>query len=520
MLGGGGRVVALALDTFGTDVLSSVMPSGDRVYFFGERMSRESHGWMAAVSLTALCLVVGCGDAANLGGGAPDGFFAVDVEAGRMDVARLERGRPANLSLLPEGEQEVVRAADDRVDSLRRTSLQLFVGEPGVLVEVEQVRHGFRFGSAVDLSSLSDEERSWYWETFATTFSVGVIENALKWAQLEREEGHPDFGRVLTLLDLADAHGIPLKGHTLFWGIPNPGWSVPGWLQERYPSPSLTVEEQQELRATMRRRVQDAASVVGDRIDTWDVFNEVENPLAPWFVERLGTEIVRDAFEWARAAMGDDDRLLLNELTGQMAGLPIPTNDDVLAAVEELRGQWVVPDGLGLQAHFAPIQAHFGEVVETDFRVPLDEYAATLDTIASGTALPLYISELSIASPTEPELRAAQFEGLLRLYFGHPAVEEVMFWGFWSRKHFLSGYDAGIWSHDRTLTRHGEAVLALLNDRWRTRSSVTTGGDGTATLRAFYGDYVLNWTVDEVPYHARVRVLPDGSSTAFDLSGR
>jgi endo-1,4-beta-xylanase len=57
-----------------------------------------------------------------------------------------------------------------------------------------------------------------------------------------------------------------------------------------------------------------------------------------------------------------------------------------------------------------------------------------LDTVASA-GLPIWITELSLAS-NDVHSRATALTDILTLYFSHPAVEGVLFWGFWDGKIF------------------------------------------------------------------------------------
>ncbi|MBK6512263.1 MAG: hypothetical protein IPG06_24350 [Haliea sp.] len=66
----------------------------------------------------------------------------------------------------------------------------------------------------------------------------------------------------------------------------------------------------------------------------------------------------------------------------------------------------------------------------------------------------------------------------MRLWWGHPAVEMIVFWGPWNKVAGRDEFNVGFWDNDRAITRHGEAVFSLLNDRWRTNLTVTAGADG------------------------------------------
>ncbi len=439
----------------------------------------------------------------------------VEIEHGKAPSVVLDQGRGADLSLLPAEEQKVVADAMARAEEIRKGRLFLLLDSGGVDVELTQVEHGFRIASAIDLAQIPDEDLGWFTETFEQTFNAAVLANSMKWRPLELTEGERRYERVEETLDFVETIGVPIKAHTLVWGL-----SVPNWLRDRYPNTDLDAAEAAELKGLLEAHVRDLASRYDDRIDTWDVVNESTAFVAQWFINRLGREVVAEAFAWARDELGDDDVLLLNEWIGEQLKLPIPTVDDVAAAVDELRAAGVEPDGLGHQAHFAPALAHQRIFVEDEVRIPLDQYAETLNELTD-IGLPIHVSEFTAIRPTgDEELRAAQTEGLMWIWFGHEAVEEITFWGFWEGRHFLA--DAGyenptLWTIDRQLTRQGETVLSLLNDRWRSNLTLRTGGRGAALTSVFHGEYLAEWEVCGKPRHARFTVTDTDLIQVVDL---
>ena len=81
-----------------------------------------------------------------------------------------------------------------------------------------------------------------------------------------------------------------------------------------------------------------------------------------------------------------------------------------------------------------------------------------------------------------------------------------MFWALWNAVAARPQLQSGLWDDAGVLTRHGEAVVSLLNDRWRTRATVVADAHGIVELRATLGDYVASWDVDGTPVHATFRV--------------
>ena len=48
-----------------------------------------------------------------------------------------------------------------------------------------------------------------------------MTENALKWHAMEPRQGQVDYSIVDAILQWTDQHEIPLRGHNIFWGVPN-----------------------------------------------------------------------------------------------------------------------------------------------------------------------------------------------------------------------------------------------------------------------------------------------------------
>ncbi len=471
--------------------------------------------WMvlpiASVGLAAVLSTAGCGSGDD--SGRPAGFVEVEGVPGEVTLPDLPKGRPADLSLLDADERAVVEAADGRAGGIRKTRVAIWIDQPGVELSVSQVRHGFTFGFPIELGRFHEPgDLEWFTERMAENFSLAVLESDAKWARVEPSPGDRAFARADADIAWAEENGFDVKGHTLLWGIPMPFSSsaLPKWAEDQFPSTDLSLSEKDELREILRSFIQDSVRHYDRRLAYWDVTNETTQPLAQWFNERLGPTIVNDAFAWAREA-DPDVKLVFNEwIVEVFTGFDAPTAADVRDRVLELLSQGVAIDALGQQAHFAPTIAFVDPSVDISGRTRIDDYAAALDTLAE-TGLPIHLTETNFIAPDDPEMRAAQAEALLRLWWGHPSVEMVVFWGPWNKVAGRDEFDVGFWDDERNATRHGEAVFSLLNDRWRTNVTATAGSDGRVDFDAFYGDYVAQWTVGGERYHADFTVGPDAT---------
>jgi hypothetical protein len=94
-----------------------------------------------------------------------------------------------------------------------------------------------------------------------------------------------------------------------------------------------------------------------------------------------------------------------------------------------------------------------------------------------------------------------------------------VFWGPWNAVAGRDEFDVGFWDDARQLTRHGEAVLSLLNDRWRTQVEALADASGVVEFTATHGEHVAAWTVDGAPVHAAFRVEPGAGAATIAVLG-
>lgn len=427
------------------------------------------------------------------------GFVAVAAEDGHPELPELVTGRAADLSvLLDRDEIAVVEAADARAESIRKRPLRLGLDAPGARVRISQVRHDFVFGFPMDFREFRDapEDLAEYREMARANTSLMVAETSLKWRNSEPRRGELSFDLADDELAWAEDNGFDVKAHVLLWGNAPPfstGSGVPDWLLARFPDPQLTSAERAELTELIRLRVRDIVGRYRGRIDVWDVTNETLNIFTPWFAERLPPEIVNEIFAWTRAA-DPGAQLVFNEwITEVFTGLPGPSAADVRDRVLELLAAGVPIDAVGQQGHFVPGIIFAGGEADLSVRTRVDDYAEALDTLAS-TGLPVHITEVTFNAPAEPEARAAQAEAMMRLWWGHESVEEVIFWSLWNKVAARGQLNHGVFDDDGVPTRHGEAILSLVNDRWRTDVELTADEGGFVEIpAATLGQYVALW---------------------------
>lgn len=478
---------------------------------------RPTARFTVALGATWSILIVACGGSGDV---KPQDYTEVRGEAGIAVLPDLPLGRAADMSLLEQAELDRVEAADERVPSIRQAQLRIRVDQPNTDVAITQTKHAFTFGFPIELGRFHEPgDLEWFTERMSEMCDLAVLESDAKWARVEPTPGARDFARADADIAWAEEHGFAVKGHTLLWGIPMPFSSaaLPQWVEAQFPSTDLGEAEKTELRNIVKAFIQDSVTHYDRKLAYWDVTNESMQGLAQWFIDRLGPGIINDAFRWAREA-DPDVKLVFNEwIVEVFTGFEKPTAPQVRDRVLDLLAQGVPIEALGQQAHFAPSAAFVDPSVDISGRTKIDDYADALDALAE-TGLPIHITETNFIAPDDPELRAAQAEALLRLWWGHTSVEQIVFWGPWNKVAGRDEFDVGFWDNDRNVTRHGEAVFSLLYDRWRTRATVTSNANGELTLTATYGEYVAQWSVDGKPYHATFRLDADVAKAGIALT--
>ena len=362
------------------------------------------------------------------------------------------------------------KAALARIETLRKGVINVEVRDrdgrpvPGAPVRVEMKRHAFGFGSAVVANMITGEsdDSNRYREIIERNFSKIVFENDLKWPLWEsRHPGHRQT--VLSAMDWLRDRRIAIRGHTLIW----PSWkNTPRDL-------SALAERPDALRDRIRRHFEDEIGATRGRIDDWDVINE---PFANHDVMRvLGDEAMVDWFRHARE-LDPKPRLFLNDYAALVAGgANTPHKDHFEKTLRFLQEKGAPLGGVGIQAHFG------GQVTPPERLLKeLDRWAAF--------GLPVHITEFDLDLRDEA-LQADYTRDFLIAMFSHPAVEAVLTWGFWEKRHWRPA--AAMWRRDWSIKPNGEVWTRLTRETWWTDLTGSTDASGRWSAAGFYGDYEI-----------------------------
>ncbi|MFH1498150.1 MAG: endo-1,4-beta-xylanase [Verrucomicrobiota bacterium] len=333
---------------------------------------------------------------------------------------------------------------------------------PDVSIHVDQTSHAFRFGTAVNNWRLFPENptpaHARYAEIAAKHFNQGTLESAHKWTVWERRRQ-----QAIDTVEWLREHDMTVRGHVLLW----PSWRrMPKHLAELKDRPD-------ELRARIAAHFEDLLGTTRGIVTDWDVVNEPQTHFD--ILDLLGHNYVIEAFQMARR-LDPDARLFLNEALNF-------NSVDKLRIFERQAVDWrsrgAPIDGLGIQAHYSGWSL-----------TPPEKIWAELDRLAAH-GFALQVTEFDIDTD-DSDLQARYLRDFYTALFAHPAVDTIQMWGFWEGSHWKP--KAALWRKNWTIKPVGQAYVDLLENEWRTRTTLITAADGNATVRGFLGDYTLTLT--------------------------
>lgn len=377
----------------------------------------------------------------------------------------------------------LVPGAGAAVDSARwngeiekhRKGTLVIEAPPGTEVTVEQQRHEFWFGAALANQVFGDRmpaaDREKYLSVFLTNFNSAVTENALKWHDMEPRRGEVNYRTVDAILAWTDKHQVPLRGHNIYWGIPN---RVQPWLKEM---------ADEDLRVALKARALDIGRRYKGRFAEYDLNNEMIH--GNYYEERLGKDVTLHMARWVKEA--DPGAVLYLNDYDILTGVRLT---DYLKHIQSLLDQGVPIDGIGVQGHlhtetFDPKAlsdaleqlSRFGLPIRvTEFNMP-------------GQRSRFYKDRSLRMTDEDEQVKARGLVDYYRICFAYPQVKGILMWGFWEGANWIP--TSSMYRRDWTPLPAAKAYQDLVFREWWTRWTGKTGADGRCEVRAFYGEHLV-----------------------------
>ncbi|KAI8793508.1 endo-1 4-beta-xylanase A [Biomphalaria glabrata] len=372
----------------------------------------------------------------------------------------------ATLTEIPE-DRAWKAEANQRIESLRKSNIhfKFNVGSGfnvnDLRVEIDHKKHLFGFGSQMPADYLVNPDFRQYQNIAYYMFNWATIEQ-YKWPYNRGTKDNPDFSVAVAATDELRRHGLNVRGHCMFWSVPGN--------QPSYAS-SMTG---QTLKDTVDSHIRYMTGITKGKLSHWDVNNELLH--GRFFETHTGDEHYSYHIFQAVHAADPKPTLFLNDYNVVAYG------EYTLAYLDQIQQFKAANVGLGAVG----IQSHFPSYTAPD--PTLMKYR--LDLLAKA-GLPMWVTELDLSAHDE-NTRADWYETALRLYFSHPSIEGIIFWGFWD--HDMSPNMALVHGNTFALDKAGERYLQLTKHEWSTHVNRSLSAGTSFDVRGFQGDYdVIVW---------------------------
>ena len=386
-----------------------------------------------------------------------------------------------SMPVVAQNNDALFAEAVSRIEQYRKEDVRIKVldnnGKPvaNATVNIEQTSHEFFFGSNIFKwgRCRTEADNETYNDRYAAMLNYATL--GFYWPSYESERGKPQHEYAKQVAEWCKANGIATKGHPLAWNL----WDA-DWHKD---------VDTDELFWLQLARIDDCVKTMTRLIDRWDVVNEATQferddvgkiHTAMW--KKIGhIEFVMRCFIEARKA-NPNATLLINDYR---------TDEEYAQLIDQLvdaHGKRLY-DVIGIQSHM------HGDVWDNAKILEVCQRFARF-------GVPLHFTELTILSGqsgwmreapwvSTPEGEAKQKDDVVRVYtmlFSHPAVEAITWWDFTDQDAWQNA-PAGFLRDDMTPKPAYDALLDLIKNRWMTKAQLKTDENGTASVRAFRGDY-------------------------------
>jgi len=315
----------------------------------------------------------------------------------------------------------------------------------------EVLKESFTIGAAVELKHLE----GYHSDLLKKHYNYIVAENVMKPDAIQPEEGNFNWDNADKIFDYAEENNMKVRYHTLVWHEQVPRWfflDEDGNEMVEETDPEKREANKELLLERMETHIKTIIQRYGDKVDSWDVVNEVIDPNGPnglreseWY-QITGTEYIKQAFIVAREELnkcgevGQNAKLCINDFNTHE-----PAKRDALYnLVEELLDEGVPVDAVGHQMHINikyPAVDLIGQSIEKFAQLGLDNQITELD-------VSVYTDNITAYEVVPEELILIQgyrykeiFDEFRRL---DEYISNVTFWGI---------ADDHSWLHNRPITR-------------------------------------------------------------------
>lgn len=404
-----------------------------------------------------------------------------------------------------------INAANTYINNYRKGNgtVTLAGVAPGTPVQVDLVKHNFKFGTAVPGNSYNDvlnylgdnpavgSTAYKYQQALNANFNAITPENAGKWSNNEGARDVLTMENVDKILDYAAAKHMSARMHNVIWGssAQQPSWA--NTLLSQASGGNTTAKN--DLRAEISERIDSyvGTGTASDRVRRYseiDAYNESyhtgsQQSGSYWNV--YGASGIADIHNEVAAAAAGYAKVFTNEYNALQDGGDQFANwyVDNIEAIRNAGGQ---VDGIGVQ-YYSNNSIGSGNASHSPARI-----TAVLQNL-NVQGVPSVLTEFGVKTGASQATAKTILNDSLRLVFGNPDSTGFYVWGFWAGAVWDQAPAGVLYDSNWSLTQAGQDWLDLMsidgdadpNDDWDTSVNTTVAGDGTINFNGFYGDYVL-----------------------------
>ncbi len=383
------------------------------------------------------------------------------------------------------------KVAAQRIEEIRKADMHISVvdshGKPvsNAKVDVKMTRHAFRWGTAVYrwfFYGMNPRNKQ-YQERAAELFNFAVLENGMKWGTWE--SGAKNRTAINEAIRWAKNNNIQMRGHTLVW----PSFS-------RSPERLKVLRyEPDKLRDEINKHIRDIVTANNGVHTEWDVLNEPKTNHD--FMDILGVEEAANWFKLAKQ-LDPEAKMFINE-NSILSGVKVANFE---SWIKRLREAGAPIEGIGMQGHLGVGTAS-----------PLRMWEI-YDRFYDQFNVPIAITELDVLNDDE-ELQAMYLRDVMIASFAHPAIESIVFWGFWDGRHWKK--NCPLYNEDWSEKKGLKVYKDLVFNQWWTNEQVTTSSQGDAKLRGFLGEYDITVTTNGQSRQLRTSLTREGKQLTIKL---
>jgi endo-1,4-beta-xylanase len=303
----------------------------------------------------------------------------------------------------------------------------------------------FAIGAAVEPDQLSGPTG----ELLKKHCNSIVAENVMKPVSIEPQEGNFNWSGADRIFQFAQANKMAVRFHTLVWHSQVGEWffrDAEGKDMSLETAPAKKEANKKLLLTRLEKHITAIAERYKDKVDSWDVVNEVIDPAQPdgmrrskWYLI-TGTDYIETAFRTVRKAAGPKAKLFINDYSTDD-----PAKCEILYKfIKGMLAKGVPIDGVGHQCHInveSPSVAAISKSIQRFADMGLDNQITELDVSA-------YTDNSTVYTKVPQDIIVQQgyryWELFAELRKLKDAISNVTFWGI---------ADDHTWLHTFPITR-------------------------------------------------------------------